>query len=71
LVCLVNSEKAKGRCHSREEEEGKGKWMRGNSRRGRTPRDSEAGKELSKGNCRASMSTDGEITKEGDGTPGR
>lgn len=52
LVCLVNSEKAEGSGHSGGEEEGKGKWRRGNARRGtegdRTLRESEAGKELSK-----------------------
>lgn len=56
MVCLVNSEKAEGSGHSGGEEEGKGKWRRGNARRGtegdRTLRESEAGKELSKGNCR-------------------
>lgn len=34
LVCLVNSEKAAGSGYSGGEEEGKGKWRRGNARRG-------------------------------------
>lgn len=78
LVCLVNSEKAEGSSYMGREEEGKGKWRRGNTRRrtegnrtliwlSRKPVKSWV-KEIA--GASMSQSAVGLITKEGDGTPG-